>query len=52
MKHQVLFPLKDKSKKLTCGMLEFFVWHFKGYALKVNLSLNGQVIRTKLARQF
>ena len=31
MKNQALYSLKDKSKKLKCCLLQFFVWRFKGY---------------------
>ena len=28
MKNQALLPSKDKSKKLKCRLLHFFVWRF------------------------
>ena len=30
MKHQALFSLKDKSKKIKVLSAAIFVWHFKG----------------------
>ena len=33
MKNQALFSSKDKSKKIKCRLLHFFVWRFKGYPI-------------------
>ena len=30
MKHQALFSLKNKSKKITVSSAAIFTWHFKG----------------------
>ena len=40
MKHQALFPWKDKSKKIKCCLL-----HFLFGALRVNSSLHDQLNR-------